>query len=517
RVELANTVLAGNLDDDGLSPECAATLTSLGHNFIGSDAGCTIAAAAGDRIGTAIAPLDARLDVLASQGGSPAYHQPLADSPLLDAGNAAMPGGDGAVTNCPATDQRGVDRQLNAACDIGAVELRTADLVLGATASSTSTPVGSELDYLVQITNTGPDTATDVTLGLTAPAATAYANFAGTGWTCAASADGATCRGMDLPAGASSDLTLTLVSSEGVYGTLSATLEIATASRDLDSDNDRVQLDTVVAAYTEPSEMPDGVDAEPSPVDGGISEPLERLAEANPEVPSAYSGTPGVRSGNSRPSEETIEDAQPAELVEPPAEDYAFDAETTAAGGPVMETMDSSISPPTDGMSPDNGVANLPSTRSMFRAGVSGGSDPPGAGPAPRPLRPEPDGLAQVMIASAEFWNDVAAMREQMAVADAAESGARQQLVLETAKALSVFVFAGATNWYLKGSSLLASLLSSMPLWTPFDPLPILALNRRTKRRRLRAQATAAALEDRYSTKLTRLLDRTTAGADTQS
>lgn len=47
RAQLANTALAGTPDDDGSSPGCAATLTSLGHNVIGIDAGRTVAAASG--------------------------------------------------------------------------------------------------------------------------------------------------------------------------------------------------------------------------------------------------------------------------------------------------------------------------------------------------------------------------------------------------------------------------------------------------------------------------------------
>jgi hypothetical protein len=110
-------------------------------------------------------------------------------------------------------------------------------------------------------------------------------------------------------------------------------------------------------------------------------------------------------------------------------------------------------------------------------------------------------------IASAEFWEEIAAMREQMAAAGSAEADQPQQLMLYTAKTMTLFVFAGATNWYLKGSALLASLFSSLPLWARFDPLPILALSRRMKHRRQRTQAAAAALEARYSSGITRLLD----------
>ncbi len=104
-VRLGNTVLAGNIDDDATAPDCSATLNSIGYNLIGTDAGCTIAAASGDQIGTAGAPLDPRLDVLATHGDAIAYHLPFDDSPLLNAGNPAQPGSGGA--SCPGMDQRG--------------------------------------------------------------------------------------------------------------------------------------------------------------------------------------------------------------------------------------------------------------------------------------------------------------------------------------------------------------------------------------------------------------------------
>ncbi len=40
----------------------------------------------------------------------------------------------------------------------------------------------------------------------------------------------------------------------------------------------------------------------------------------------------------------------------------------------------------------------------------------------------------------------------------------------------TVGIAAGFLTWFLRGGSLLTSLLSSMPLWSRFDPLPVLAV-----------------------------------------
>ena len=41
-LNLRNTIIAGNLNTAGGSPDCAGTLTSQGHNLIQSTTGCTL-------------------------------------------------------------------------------------------------------------------------------------------------------------------------------------------------------------------------------------------------------------------------------------------------------------------------------------------------------------------------------------------------------------------------------------------------------------------------------------------
>ena len=114
-VALQNSILAGNSATAG-SPECFGSLTSHGHNLLGSTAGCTIASGSGDV--TNPSPL---LGPLADNGGATMTHALLSGSPAINAGDPAAPGSGG--TACEATDQLGTTRPQGSACDIGAFEV----------------------------------------------------------------------------------------------------------------------------------------------------------------------------------------------------------------------------------------------------------------------------------------------------------------------------------------------------------------------------------------------------------
>jgi len=110
---LLNTIIANNSSEDCLFE---TGLTSLGHN-LDSDDTCGLTAE-GDQPNT-----DPLLDPLALNApGATRTHALTADSPALDAGDDV---------DCPATDQRGVERPQDgdeggagtAVCDIGAYEL----------------------------------------------------------------------------------------------------------------------------------------------------------------------------------------------------------------------------------------------------------------------------------------------------------------------------------------------------------------------------------------------------------
>ena len=121
---IQNSLIAGNLGGD-----CRGSITSNGHNLIGntSTRTCTVSSGTGDQLGTAAAPIDAKLDVLANNGGPTQTHALLAGSPALDAGSNFVVGSD--PTACLSTDQRGVERPQEGdgdsptLCDVGAFEL----------------------------------------------------------------------------------------------------------------------------------------------------------------------------------------------------------------------------------------------------------------------------------------------------------------------------------------------------------------------------------------------------------
>jgi hypothetical protein len=109
-----NTIVQANTAT--MSPDCAAPmLTSSGYNLLGDATGCAIMGGP-DLIGA-----DAELQALAANGGPTQTH-------ALTIGTAAVDGGD--PTGCTDSggvvllvDQRGADRHVGAACDIGAFEL----------------------------------------------------------------------------------------------------------------------------------------------------------------------------------------------------------------------------------------------------------------------------------------------------------------------------------------------------------------------------------------------------------
>jgi len=112
-VTIHNSIIAQNsVADGGAGPDCTGIVTSQGPNFIGSDAGCTLAGAGDD-----ILNQYAFLGPLADNGGPTPTHALLPYSRALDAGSCTTL--DGAPL---LTDQRGVSRPQGAGCDLGAYE-----------------------------------------------------------------------------------------------------------------------------------------------------------------------------------------------------------------------------------------------------------------------------------------------------------------------------------------------------------------------------------------------------------
>ena len=161
---MRNTLVAvntANVADPDCFLEPGGAITSTGHNLIGI--GCTgFMAGTGDLVGTAMTPID---PTLIRTPSSARFFSLVAGSPAIDAGDPATPGSGG--TSCESDDQRGIARPVGMACDIGAFEgtLSVADVGISMSdISSNLVQLGDDITFTLEVTNFGPQPATNVTL-----------------------------------------------------------------------------------------------------------------------------------------------------------------------------------------------------------------------------------------------------------------------------------------------------------------------------------------------------------------
>ncbi|MEL6902764.1 MAG: DUF4114 domain-containing protein [Cyanobacteria bacterium J06606_4] len=131
-LNIANTIVAGNVGDDDINDVFFGSTVSDGHNLIGSSAQIsTFEAAKGDLFGSSEAALDPKLDSLQDNGGFTNTHALTEDSIAIDNGGNGqlatdatdLDSDDNAGEAVP-FDQRGsgFDRVVDGTVDIGAVE-----------------------------------------------------------------------------------------------------------------------------------------------------------------------------------------------------------------------------------------------------------------------------------------------------------------------------------------------------------------------------------------------------------
>ena len=65
-------------------------------------------------------------------------------------------------------------------------------------------------------------------------------------------------------------------------------------------------------------------------------------------------------------------------------------------------------------------------------------------------------------------------MRDSLAQLSEEQEGA-QDLVVRSSAAAALSLTAGFVTWLLRTGSMMATVLSTTPLWRPFDPIPVLA------------------------------------------
>ncbi len=111
------------------------------------------------------------------------------------------------------------------------------------------------------------------------------------------------------------------------------------------------------------------------------------------------------------------------------------------------------------------------------------------------------------LASDAPLWRELDTMKQQMQGA-LDERSLHEKIVVGAAKGATLVAFAGTVNWVLKGSNIIAGMLSSLPLWTQFDPLAVLTLSRRERKRRKEERRADARQDDVEYGKLGSLLER---------
>ncbi len=234
-VRLKNTIVANNMVRNCGRNLSSPPIDSLGHNF-DSDNTCELGQP------TDLNNADARLGPLQNNGGPTLSHALLPGSPAIDAGDSG---------SCPSTDQRGVERPQGDTCDIGAYELTfggEADLSVGKSGSPDPVGASGALIYTLAVSNSGPYTATMVTVMDTLPAGVAYVNASGDGWGCGHAGGVVTCTRPSLAVGAAPGVTLAVVAppSDGV---ITNRASVGSALPDLNAANDAASSIQTVVNY----------------------------------------------------------------------------------------------------------------------------------------------------------------------------------------------------------------------------------------------------------------------------
>ncbi len=208
----ANSAASGHANCDGpMAP------SSAGNNLEDTMPTTCNFTAAGDLVGV---PAD--LGPLADNGGPALTHALLAGSPAIDhipLAQCTQQGTPQPVT----TDERGVPRGLDGACDIGAYEFAPADLALTASASTSSIALGGQATLTFAISDAGPAPATNTALSVAIPAGLTVVSASSSQGSCGTTASGVSCSLGLLEVGGSAQVTVIVRGTAAGTQTVSAT------------------------------------------------------------------------------------------------------------------------------------------------------------------------------------------------------------------------------------------------------------------------------------------------------
>lgn len=125
-----------------------------------------------------------------------------------------------------------------------------ADLSVSQTDNPDPVDLGQTFDYVIQVDNSGPVDAANVSLTDTLPAGVTYQNASGTGWTCNEAAGVVTCDLPSLAASAAASVTVQLTA-PGAAATITNSVTVDATNLDPDLTNNSSDETTTVATPTD--------------------------------------------------------------------------------------------------------------------------------------------------------------------------------------------------------------------------------------------------------------------------
>jgi hypothetical protein len=109
-------------------------------------------------------------------------------------------------------------------------------------------------------------------------------------------------------------------------------------------------------------------------------------------------------------------------------------------------------------------------------------------------------------VAQARLWEALDKARAEIAD-DAARSSDATEAAVSKAEGVVLAVSSGLLTMLLRGGSLVAAAVSSLPMWRRVDPLAVLSLSEEERRKREREQREARTKEDEEGAGIGELLD----------
>lgn len=230
---MVNTIIAGNRAG-GTPDNCVVSeeTLSLGHNLSDTDSTDCSLGHASDLVDT-----DPVLGVLAENGGLTPTHMPAAGSPAIEGGDNLR---------CPILDQRGflrpddADGDGIADCDIGAIELLSADVSISISATPNPAIVGNNVSINIVVANNGPGDASDIEVTTTLPAGMIFVSGTISGNACTVASGEVSCQLVQIDSNTSATAMLVTTASQAGSHPIAAT--VTTGSADSGAGNNDASL-----------------------------------------------------------------------------------------------------------------------------------------------------------------------------------------------------------------------------------------------------------------------------------